>query len=151
VKFRVSAMLGFKSFRHARQVLTGLELIQKLKKGQYGVPFSFGITSREMAAGSRCVCATEPNKTAIQCLIGVLTRLSVKNRYKIPASWRRTKLDAFNLHLSARPSGKRHTSAMKFASKGTHCPFSRRGQHQGHVQIDHRVRRQRFQELLASR
>jgi hypothetical protein len=46
VKFRVSAMLGFKSFRHARQVLTGIELIQKLKKGQYVVPFSFGVTSR---------------------------------------------------------------------------------------------------------
>jgi putative transposase len=45
VKFRVSALLGFKSFRHARQVLTGIELIQKLKKGQYGVPFSFGTTS----------------------------------------------------------------------------------------------------------
>ena len=48
VKFRVSAMLGFKSFRHARRVLTGIELIQKLKKGSYGVPFSFGITSREI-------------------------------------------------------------------------------------------------------
>jgi hypothetical protein len=39
-------MLGFKSFRHARQVLTGIELIQKLKKGQYVVPFIFGVTSR---------------------------------------------------------------------------------------------------------
>ncbi len=45
VKFRVSAMLGFKSFRYARRVLAGIELIQKLKKGQYGVPFSFGSTS----------------------------------------------------------------------------------------------------------
>src|SRR5215470_6265026 len=45
VKFRVSAMLGFKSFQHARRVLAGVELIQKLKKGQYGVPFSFGATS----------------------------------------------------------------------------------------------------------
>ena len=48
VKLRVSAMLGFKSFGHARKVLNGIELIQKLKKGQYGVPFSFGITSREI-------------------------------------------------------------------------------------------------------
>jgi hypothetical protein len=48
VKFRVSAMLGFKSFRHARKVLIRIELIQKLKKGQYGVPFSVGITSREI-------------------------------------------------------------------------------------------------------
>src|SRR5215467_16303013 len=34
VKFRVSAMLGFKSFRDARQVLAAIELIQNLKKGQ---------------------------------------------------------------------------------------------------------------------
>jgi hypothetical protein len=30
------------------KVLIGIESIQKLKKGQYGVPFSFGITSREI-------------------------------------------------------------------------------------------------------
>src|SRR4051794_36372176 len=48
VKFRVSALLGFKSFQHARRVLAGIELIQKVKKGQYGVPFSFGITSHEI-------------------------------------------------------------------------------------------------------
>jgi transposase-like protein len=48
VKFRVSAMLVFKSFQHARRVLAGVELIQKLKKGQYGVPFSFGTTSRDI-------------------------------------------------------------------------------------------------------
>jgi len=48
VKFRVSAMLGFKSFGNARAVLAGVELIQKLKKGQYGVPFSFGRSSREI-------------------------------------------------------------------------------------------------------
>jgi transposase-like protein len=48
VKFRVSAMLGFKSFQHARRVLAGIELIQKLKKGQYGVPLRFGRTSWEI-------------------------------------------------------------------------------------------------------
>ena len=48
VKFRVAAMLGFKSFQHARRILAGIELIQKLKKGQYGVPFSFGTTSNEI-------------------------------------------------------------------------------------------------------
>jgi len=48
VKFRVLAMLGFKSMQHARAVIAGIELIQKLKKGQYGVPFSFGSTSREI-------------------------------------------------------------------------------------------------------
>jgi hypothetical protein len=48
VKFRVAAMLGFKSFQHARRILAGIELVQKLKKGQYGVPFSFGTTSNEI-------------------------------------------------------------------------------------------------------
>ena len=48
VKFRVSAMLGFKSFENARIVLAGIELIQKLKKGQYGVPYSFGTLSRDI-------------------------------------------------------------------------------------------------------
>ena len=37
MKFRVSAMLGFQSFENARTVLAGIELIQKLKKGQYGM------------------------------------------------------------------------------------------------------------------
>ncbi len=48
VKFRVSAMLGFKSFENARIVLAGIELIQKLKKGQYGVPRRFGRFSRDI-------------------------------------------------------------------------------------------------------
>ncbi len=48
MKFRVSAMLGFKSFENARTVLAGIELIQKLKKGQYAVPFSFGRLSRDI-------------------------------------------------------------------------------------------------------
>src|SRR4030095_6107041 len=39
VKFRVSAKLGFKSFQNASIVIAGIELIQKLKKGQYGVPY----------------------------------------------------------------------------------------------------------------
>ena len=48
VKFRVSAMLGFKSFSNASIVLSGIELIQKLKKGQYGVPRVFGRFSRDI-------------------------------------------------------------------------------------------------------
>jgi transposase-like protein len=48
VKFRVSAMLGFKSFGNATIVLAGIELIQKLKKGQYGVPRRFGRFSRDI-------------------------------------------------------------------------------------------------------
>jgi putative transposase len=50
VKFRVSAMLGFKSFENARIVLAGIELIHKLKKGQYAVPCSFGMFSRDIWA-----------------------------------------------------------------------------------------------------
>ena len=34
--------------RNAHTVLAGIELIQKLKKGQYGVPVNFGRSSREM-------------------------------------------------------------------------------------------------------
>jgi hypothetical protein len=41
-------MLGFKTFENARIVLAGIELIQKLKKGQYGVPFTFGRCSRDI-------------------------------------------------------------------------------------------------------
>jgi transposase-like protein len=48
VKFRVSAMLGFKSFENASIVLAGIELMQKLKKGPYAVPFSFGRFSRDI-------------------------------------------------------------------------------------------------------
>jgi transposase-like protein len=48
VKFRVSAMLGFKSFRNARIVIAGIELLQKLKKGQYGVPYSCGMSSLDI-------------------------------------------------------------------------------------------------------
>jgi transposase-like protein len=48
VRFRVAAMLGFKSFQHARRILSGIELIQKLNKGQYGVPFSSGTTSNDI-------------------------------------------------------------------------------------------------------
>ena len=55
VKFRVSAMLGLKSLQHVRAVIDGIYLVQKLKKGQYGVPFSFGRTSRDIW---RCVLAS---------------------------------------------------------------------------------------------
>ncbi len=50
VKFRLSAMLGFKSFRNTSIVIAGIELIQKLKKGQYGVPFRFGLSSRDIGS-----------------------------------------------------------------------------------------------------
>jgi hypothetical protein len=37
-------MLGFKKFYNARRVLIGVELLQKLSKGQYLVPRGFGRT-----------------------------------------------------------------------------------------------------------
>jgi hypothetical protein len=55
VKFRVSAMLGFKSFRNPRIVIAGIELIQKLRKGQYGVPYS--LASLLSTSGPTCSAA----------------------------------------------------------------------------------------------
>ena len=42
IKSRVGPMLGFKRFFHARRVVAGLELFQKVVKGQFEVPKSFG-------------------------------------------------------------------------------------------------------------
>ena len=42
VKSRVAPMLGFKRFFNARRVLSGVELVQKIIKGQFGLPESFG-------------------------------------------------------------------------------------------------------------
>jgi transposase-like protein len=42
VKSRVAPMLGFKRFFNARRVLSGVELAQKIIKGQFGLPESFG-------------------------------------------------------------------------------------------------------------
>jgi len=41
-------MLGFKSFQNGSIVIAGIELIQKLKKGQYGSLFSFGLCSPDI-------------------------------------------------------------------------------------------------------
>jgi hypothetical protein len=35
-------MLGFKRFLNARRVVAGVELVQKIVKGQFDVPASFG-------------------------------------------------------------------------------------------------------------
>jgi transposase-like protein len=40
IKSRVSPMLGFKRF--ARRVLSGVELVHKIIKGQFGLPDRFG-------------------------------------------------------------------------------------------------------------
>src|ERR1700709_246453 len=44
IKSRVQPMLGFEKFYNARRVLIGVELLQKLSKGQYRVPRDFGRT-----------------------------------------------------------------------------------------------------------
>ena len=42
VKSRLYSMLGFQTFYNARRVLIGIELLQKILKGQYRVPAKFG-------------------------------------------------------------------------------------------------------------
>jgi transposase-like protein len=41
IKFRTQPMLGSKTFYNARRVLMGIELMQKIVKGQFRVPASF--------------------------------------------------------------------------------------------------------------
>ncbi len=38
----MAPMLGFKRFFNARRVLSGVELVHKIIKGQFGLPESFG-------------------------------------------------------------------------------------------------------------
>jgi transposase-like protein len=45
IKARVGPMLGFKRFFNARRVLAGVELVQKIIKGQFEVPEKFGIAA----------------------------------------------------------------------------------------------------------
>ena len=42
LKFRTQSMLGFKTFYNARRVLIGIELMQKIVKGQFRIPAHFG-------------------------------------------------------------------------------------------------------------
>jgi transposase-like protein len=42
IKTRVAPMLGFKRFFDARRVVAGVELVQKIIKGQFDVRESFG-------------------------------------------------------------------------------------------------------------
>ena len=61
VKSRVAPMLGFKGFFNARRVVAGVELVQKIVKGQFDVPASFG---------------TDPFCIMVQHASGVIFRLS---------------------------------------------------------------------------
>ena len=48
-------MLGFKRFFNARRVVAGVELVQKIVKGQFDVPASFGKKSRTRSVyGTTC-------------------------------------------------------------------------------------------------
>ena len=47
IKRRIRPMLGFKSFRRAQTILTGIELIHKIRKGQYQHPAEDGMSSAE--------------------------------------------------------------------------------------------------------
>ncbi|MBD8109102.1 DDE-type integrase/transposase/recombinase [Erwinia persicina] len=44
IKRRTRAMLGFKSFRRARALLAGIELVHMIRKGQYQNPAGDGIS-----------------------------------------------------------------------------------------------------------
>jgi transposase-like protein len=48
IKFRVQPMLGFKTFYNARRVLIGIELLQKILKGQFRMPAHFGKSSQSI-------------------------------------------------------------------------------------------------------
>jgi transposase-like protein len=48
IKFRTHPMLGFKTFYNARRVLMGIELMQKIVKGQFRLPAHFGRDIRSM-------------------------------------------------------------------------------------------------------
>jgi hypothetical protein len=39
---KLTSMLGFKTFYNARRVLIGIELMQKIVKGQFRIPAHFG-------------------------------------------------------------------------------------------------------------
>lgn len=47
IKRRIWPMLGFKSFRRAQTLLTGIELIHMIRKGQYQHPQSEGLSPAE--------------------------------------------------------------------------------------------------------
>ncbi len=41
MKFRLQPMLGFQRFYNARRVIAGIELMQKIHKGQFAAPAAF--------------------------------------------------------------------------------------------------------------
>jgi hypothetical protein len=101
VKFRVSAMLGFKSFRNARIVIAGIELIQKLKNGQYGVPYSSGDSSLDiwtnvLAAWRKRRC----NRTASGQVSRLLKRLRLHGIIKKVGHTYKYYLTEFGKHVT---------------------------------------------------
>jgi putative transposase len=55
IKFRTQSMLGFKTFYNARRVLMGIELMQKIIKGQFRLPAHF---SRDISSIWQMVLAS---------------------------------------------------------------------------------------------
>jgi transposase-like protein len=47
IKHRIRQMLGFKSFRRAQTILSGIELIHMIRKGQFQYPAGDGLTPAE--------------------------------------------------------------------------------------------------------
>ena len=47
IKRRIKLMTGFKSFRRAQTILTGIELIHMIRKGQYHHPQGDGLSLAE--------------------------------------------------------------------------------------------------------
>ena len=46
MKGRLRPMLGFKTFYNARRVIIGIELAQKIHKGQFAIPIPWAVESR---------------------------------------------------------------------------------------------------------
>lgn len=47
IKRRIKLMTGFKSFRRAQTILTGIELVHMIRKGQYAHPHGEGLSPAE--------------------------------------------------------------------------------------------------------
>jgi hypothetical protein len=47
-------MLGFKRFFNAQRIVAGVELVQKIVKGQFDVPASFGTARTRSVYGITC-------------------------------------------------------------------------------------------------
>jgi hypothetical protein len=65
-------MLGFKRFFNARRVVAGVELVQKIVKGQFDVPASFG-------TDPFCICTTRWRRESCAYLQQIPIKLPLRN------------------------------------------------------------------------